>query len=352
MRTVGKTIVKVGDTGLQGGGRPDSSSPQPLVVRERFFPADPARDIVPSIVQVVPVSDWAFASFTADGDPELFFASTPALDRRWWAQQVPHHTRGQAGYRIGPVLHGLGNYASGVALTFADRRTEFGTLTLLRTRELGPFSSAEIRLLVFALDWASERLSSERLMEAQEEPDRRRAGEHLEVLKEARDDTSALYVLDGDFSIVLGWSELPEEIAAMAVSATRLPSRIEQAVRELTCDWTAEPATRKTGVARPSPFLMVLTQPLVGPSGYFIGVVVQLYREPHSLIAAAARFAMSPREAQVLVHLLEGSQIPEIGERLFITSSTVQDHIKSLLHKTGSKNRSHMIAQVLGWGRE
>ena len=59
---------------------------------------------------------------------------------------------------------------------------------------------------------------------------------------------------------------------------------------------------------------------------------------------------MSPREAQVLVHLLEGSQIPEIGERLFITSSTVQDHIKSLLHKTGSKNRSHMIAQVLGWG--
>jgi DNA-binding CsgD family transcriptional regulator len=344
--------VKVGDTGPPGAERPESPTPHPLAVTGRSFPADPVRDIVASIVQIVPVSDWAFASFTADGEPELFFASTRGLDRRWWAQQAPHHARAQPGYRIAPVLHGLGRYTSGVALTFGDRRTEFGTLTLVRTRDLGPFSSAEIRLLVFALDWASERLSSERLMETQEEADKRRADEHLEVLKDARDDTSVLYVLDGDLSIVLGWSELPEEIAAMAVSATRLPSRIEETVRELTRDWTPDPSTRKTGVARPSPFLLILTQPLVGPGGYFIGVVVQLYREPHSLIAAAARFAMSPREAQVLVHLLEGSQIPEIGERLFITSSTVQDHIKSLLHKTGSKNRSHMIAQVLGWGRE
>ena len=328
------------------------TEPQQGAGTERSLPVDPARTIVASIVGVVPVSDWAFASFSAEGEPELFFASTRGLDRRWWTQQAPQRPRQRGGFRIAPVLHGLGRYSSGVALTFADRRAEFGTLTLLRTRELGPFSSAEIRLLVFALDWASERLSSERLMEAREEHDQHRADLHLEVLKDARDDTSTLYVLDQDLSIVLGWSELPEEIAAMAVSETRLPARIEAAVRELTRDWSPDPATRKTGVARPSPFLLVLTQPLVGPGGYFIGVVVQLYREPHSLIAAAARFAMSPREAQVLVHLLEGSQIPEIGEHLYIASSTVQDHIKSLLSKTGSKNRSHMIAQVLGWGRE
>jgi DNA-binding CsgD family transcriptional regulator len=72
---------------------------------------------------------------------------------------------------------------------------------------------------------------------------------------------------------------------------------------------------------------------------------------PHSLTAAAAQFAMSPREAQVLALLLDGAQIPEVGERLAITPSTVQDHIKSLLHKTASKNRSQMIAKVLGWGR-
>ena len=89
--------------------------------------------------------------------------------------------------------------------------------------------------------------------------------------------------------------------------------------------------------------------PLAGPAGFFIGVVIQLYKEPHSLTAAAARFSLSPREAQVLVLLLDGAQIPEIAERLFITPSTVQDHIKGLLHKTSSQNRSQMIAKVLGW---
>ena len=89
----------------------------------------------------------------------------------------------------------------------------------------------------------------------------------------------------------------------------------------------------------------------MGPQGFFIGVVIQLFKQPHSLTAAAAQFAMSPREAQVLALLLDGAQIPEVGERLSIAPSTVQDHIKSLLHKTSSTNRSQMIAKVLGWGR-
>jgi DNA-binding CsgD family transcriptional regulator len=78
---------------------------------------------------------------------------------------------------------------------------------------------------------------------------------------------------------------------------------------------------------------------------------VSFFKQLHSLTVAAAQFAMSPREAQVLALLLDGAQIPTVGERLAITPSTVQDHIKSLLHKTSSKNRSQMIAKVLGWGR-
>jgi len=35
--------------------------------------------------------------------------------------------------------------------------------------------------------------------------------------------------------------------------------------------------------------------------------------------------------------------------QLFYTPSTVQDHIKSMLDKTESSNRSELIARVLGW---
>ena len=316
---------------------------------DRFDRSDPVRHIIAAIVDLVPVSDWAFAVLAEDAI-ERVVSSSPGLDEAWWKRRAPQRERQHAGYRVSPILHDLGPYRSGLSLTFADRRTEFGVLTLLRTDELGPFTSGEIRLLVFALVWASDHLSTRRLMETHAVYEERAEREQLEELKDARDH-SALYVLDQDYSIVLAWNAVPEETAAIAASETHLPQRIEDSVRQLTRDWTIDPATRKTGAARPTPFLVVLTQPLVGPNGFFIGVVIQLFKQPHSLTAAAAQFAMSPREAQVLVLLLDGAQIPEVGERLSIAPSTVQDHIKSLLHKTASKNRSQMIAKVLGWGR-
>ena len=316
---------------------------------EGTFSGDLVREIVAPIVDLVPTTDWAFVVFAPDRSVERFQSSSPGVDEAWVRHQAPVRSRPHGGYRITPLLRGLGRYASGLTLTFADQRTEFAALTLLRAAELGPFASSEIKLLVFALDWASERFSTLRLMEAQYAHGPEWVPAELDQLKDARDDSSALYVLDHEYSIVLGWSAVPEETAAIAASDTRLPLRIEQSVRELTSDWTGDPATRKTGVARPASFLMVLTQPLAGAGGFYIGVVVQLFKEPQSLTAAAGRFAMSPREAQVLALLLDGAQIPQIGARLFVTPSTVQDHIKSLLHKTSSQNRSQMIAKVLGW---
>jgi DNA-binding CsgD family transcriptional regulator len=318
---------------------------------EEPFSGDLIREIVAPIVDLVPTTDWAFAAFGPNRGVERFQASSAGIDERWLSHQAVLRSRPHPGYRITPLLRGLGRYASGLTLTFADQRTEFAALTLLRGAELGPFASSEIKLLVFALDWASERLSTLRLMEAQYPHDDWAPAE-LDRLKDARDASSALYVLDHDYAIVLGWSAVPDEAAAIAAADTHLPRRIEQSVRDLTRTWTDDPATRTTGVARPASFLVVLTQPLAGAGGFFIGVVVQLFKESHSLTAGAGRFAMSPREAQVLALLLDGARIPQIGARLFVTPSTVQDHIKSLLHKTSSQNRSQMIAKILGWGRE
>ena len=69
----------------------------------------------------------------------------------------------------------------------------------------------------------------------------------------------------------------------------------------------------------------------------------------YSLGEAAARFHISPREVQVLALLLDGKRLEQIATQLYITSSTVQDHIRSMLEKTASRNRSELIARVLGW---
>ena len=88
---------------------------------------------------------------------------------------------------------------------------------------------------------------------------------------------------------------------------------------------------------------------MTGPTGLFIGVHVDRFQPANSLTGAAARYHISPREVQVLALLLDGKHLDQISDQLHITSSTVQDHIKSMLDRTESRNRSELIARVLGW---
>jgi DNA-binding CsgD family transcriptional regulator len=119
-------------------------------------------------------------------------------------------------------------------------------------------------------------------------------------------------------------------------------------VRDLTSGWSDYEPSQESGVAHPAPFLVVRTHPMSGPTGLFIGVHVNR-SAPKSLVAPAARFHITPRELQVLALLLDGAKLDEIGRQLYITSSTVQDHIKSMVDKTGSRNRTELVAHVLGW---
>jgi DNA-binding CsgD family transcriptional regulator len=248
-----------------------------------------------------------------------------------------------AGPRIAATLGPLDEFASGMTLVFADARANFGILTLLRTAELGPFTSSEISMLTFALEEVSDRLSTLGLrpVAAPPVPDRLPASAE-----------GAFYVLDADLQIVLAWSSEDERHVALTGLHTRigehLPVVLEQTVRELTSAWSSG-TVKEPGVARPVPFLVVRTHPMTGPAGLFVGVRVDRYRPPNSLTAAAERFHITPRELQVLALLLDGQHLDAIAEQLYITSSTVQDHIKSMLDKTGSRNRSELIARVLGW---
>src|SRR5450631_3519417 len=88
---------------------------------------------------------------------------------------------------------------------------------------------------------------------------------------------------------------------------------------------------------------------MFGPAGLFTGVRIDRCQPPNSLTGAAAQFHISPREVQVLALLLDGNHLDQIAQQLYITSSTVQDYIKSMLDKTRSHNRSELIARVLGW---
>jgi DNA-binding CsgD family transcriptional regulator len=311
--------------------------------------SDPAFPMITAILAVVPASCWTFARVDAKGGLDSLYGSyrngkgLAGLADELKRQRIKAPT----GPRIAATLGPLEEFASGVTLVFADARADYGILTLLRTPELESFTSSEISVLTFALDAVSERLSALRMRA----PESAASVKHADTV-EADDGGGAFYVLDSDLQIVLArTSEDQRGVALTGVHARladRLPILLEQTVRELTVAWTNESA-KASGVAHPVPFLVVRTQPMSGPAGLFIGVRIERFQPPNSLTSAAMRYHISPREVQVLALLLDGNHLDQIALRLHITSSTVQDHIKSMLDKTESRNRSELIARVLGW---
>jgi len=99
----------------------------------------------------------------------------------------------------------------------------------------------------------------------------------------------------------------------------------------------------------PLPFLSLHIHGMEGNGGHFLAVTIERVRRRNVLLRAAKKYLITPREREVAAFLFDGLRIEEIGERLSISTSTVNDHIKNLIERTGAKNRSQMLALLLGW---
>jgi DNA-binding CsgD family transcriptional regulator len=329
------------------------------LLAEVMSESDPAFPIIDAILRVVPASRWSFARLMPSGELTgllLDSAENGGELSRLSDEFKRQRARAAKGPRLAATLGALGDFESGVTLLFADAKASFGILTLTRTSELGPFTSSEISVLALSLDATSERLSALRLDSGES------AGRDLGAAERPPDATSiseaevsgeSFYLLDRDLQIVLAWTAEQQRRVALTGLRTRiadrLPGVLEAAVRELIAGWRSDSGSQKTGIAHPVPFLVVRTQPMSGPAGLFIGVRIDRFKPPRSLRGPAARFHISPRELQVLAMLLDGEKLEEISRKLNIAPSTVQHHVSRMVVKTESRNRTELIARVLGW---
>ncbi len=263
-----------------------------MTIRTDFVPErDPAYPIITAILRVVPASRWAFARLMPDGELTgllLDSSGNGSELSRLRNELERQREKAKIGPRIAATLGPLGDFESGITLLFADAQASFGILTLLRTSELGPFTSSEISVLALSLDATSERLSALRLNPRQTKKrtplDDDRANDALRATEGSEE---AFYVLDRDLQIVLAWTaEEQRRIALTGLRtriADRLPAVLEEAVRGLIAGWQSESDSQKSGIAHPVPFLVVRTQPMSGPAGLFIGVRIDRFKPQDAL---------------------------------------------------------------------
>jgi DNA-binding NarL/FixJ family response regulator len=77
---------------------------------------------------------------------------------------------------------------------------------------------------------------------------------------------------------------------------------------------------------------------------YFPARIVQKVTE------GLRRPEMSPREVEVLLAIAAGKSNKEIGAHLFIAEGTVKTHVRSLMEKLGSANRTAAVKEALSRG--
>jgi DNA-binding CsgD family transcriptional regulator len=61
---------------------------------------------------------------------------------------------------------------------------------------------------------------------------------------------------------------------------------------------------------------------------------------------------LSERESELLGHLAAGRDTHDVAERMFLSPHTVQDHLKSVFAKTGTRSRRTLLSRALGGGSD
>jgi DNA-binding CsgD family transcriptional regulator len=102
---------------------------------------------------------------------------------------------------------------------------------------------------------------------------------------------------------------------------------------------------------REEPWVMLLFQISIG--SFLIFYAVKYFYKP---VASAAGFSLPPefvnrygisnRECEIIALVVQGFSHKEIGEKLFISSRTVKNHIYNIYQKTGAENKVQLLNLV------
>jgi len=185
----------------------------------------------------------------------------------------------------------------------------------------------------------------------QDSADRRAQGNIREWALVSKRSLPSFYIVDDAFRVINFYVDASryEKRADCRFDASthQLPELIAKTVRSLAARRQRERRNEQTLVALPNSSLFIRAVWLEGDPGNNIAVFVEQFKARNYVRQAAARYALSKREEEVLGFLVRGARTSEIASSLFIAPTTVIYHMNSLMEKTHSHSRTEIVAKAL-----
>jgi DNA-binding CsgD family transcriptional regulator len=88
------------------------------------------------------------------------------------------------------------------------------------------------------------------------------------------------------------------------------------------------------------------------PAERDIAVTIEASTRAERLVLFGRVSGLSDREQELLGLLAAGADTREIAARMYLSAYTVQDHLKSVFAKTGTRSRRALVAHALGGGTD
>ena len=153
-------------------------------------------------------------------------------------------------------------------------------------------------------------------------------------------------LLNKEVSGKMAYGILPPVITTFCHEVIELLS-----VRRYAKDWEEFQLKRVIGTSTRPILLRGIGLPSShGPTASILVILEEVGRRHIDQIDEAKhRFALTDREMAVIRRLVKGETNKEIGIGLAIVEQTVKEHIKNIMHKTGTTTRTGVLMRILGY---
>jgi len=230
--------------------------------------------------------------------------------------------------------HGFGDE---LRAALVDGRATWGALSLMRGAQSAPFSPAETGLVAAVTRQLAEGLRRAVLLDRDAPgPPGGEDGAGVVVLAPDGSTAFADEVAAAWIDELGGNGSVPSVVAAVA-------SRARTVVAGATCDGRIARARVRAASGR---WLVVRGSVLGDGPGAQVAVMIEPAR-PHELAPLVAdAYRLTERERAVTRLVARGLSTEAIAARLYLSSWTVQDHLKAIFEKVGVATRGELVARV------